>query len=158
MRRSALVVAVVLALTSCWIAAGCGSLDSGSTTTVVGGGAPTGDTLDTTVTTLSDGETAPTVGGTPMPGASGGTLLGRWHNAISGDVIEFLSDGTILGTYADRAGATVYYTVSGDQLSLSVSTDAGEFFVLQATFSVDGDTLTVVDAETGESGTFQRVE
>jgi hypothetical protein len=150
-----LVMAVTLAV--CLVAAGCESLE-GSTTTVLVGDAPTGDAADAPVTTADTGQIDTPAGGAPVPGAAGGTLLGRWHNSISGDVIEFLSDGTILGTYADTAGGTVYYAESGDQISLSMSVNGNDFFLTTMTFSIDGDTLTLTDSETGEAGTFQRVD
>ena len=96
-----------------------------------------------------------TGGGTWVTGESGNSILGKWHNAITGETLEFFPNGVVTGSrYADMKGIEVTYAISGDQLSISA---LGTLLVTQ-TFSIDGNTLTIIDNASGISGTLQRTE
>ena len=146
---------VVLLIGVCVVAVGCEALDA-TGTTAVGGGA-TGETTPApgSAPTSAPVSAPDTGGGTWVTGESGNSILGKWHNAITGETLEFFPNGVVTGSrYADMKGIEVTYAISGDQLSISA---LGTLLVTQ-TFSIDGGTLTIIDNETGISGTLQRVE
>ena len=155
MRRTSLVLALALLLVGCLAAAGCDSLTS-TTTTLVGGGSGPGDTSGVgTATTLGSTVTTLATGGTPITGEAGNTILGKWHNAVTGETLEFLPNGTVTGNaYAEAHGLTSTYAISGNQITF----DVGGLVTVVDTFSIDGDTLTLIDSTTGTPGTLQRVE
>jgi hypothetical protein len=155
MRKTAFALTLLVLLGSCLLAVGCDSLDS-TTTTVLGGGSTPGDTTGAgTATTLSSTATTLAVGGTPITGESGNTILGKWHNAITGETLEFFPNGVVTGSrFADMKGIEVTYAINMDQITISA---LGTILVTQ-TFSIDGNTLTIIDNATGISGTLQRVE
>jgi hypothetical protein len=141
----------------CLLAVGCGSLDPTTTTTVLGGATSPGDTTSAGATTLSSVVTGATLtpGGTPVTGESGNTILGKWHNAVTGETLDFRADGTVLGNaYAEAHGLTSTYAISGSQITF----DVGGLVTVVDTFSIDGNTLTLTDTVSGESGTLQRVQ
>jgi hypothetical protein len=155
-RETAVVLAMLLILACCAVAVGCESLD-GTTTTVLGGaaGLPS-DTTPAGATTLSSIATGATVtpGGTPITGESGNTILGKWFNNVTGETLEFFPNGVVTGSrYADMKGVVVTYAINVDQITISA---LGTILVTQ-TFSIDGGTLTIIDNNTGVSGTLQRV-
>lgn len=155
MKGAATALSLLLVLLGCCLlAVGCESLDSTSTT-VLGGGSGTGDTSGAgTAPTVGGAATTLPVGGTPVTGESGNSILGKWHNAVTGETLEFFPDGTVTGSrFADMHGVTVTYAISGDQMTISA---LGAILVTQ-TFSIDGNTLTIVDSATGVSGALQRV-
>jgi hypothetical protein len=155
MRRTTCAIALVLLLGCCLLVVGCESLDS-TTTTVGGGGSAPGDTSAGVATTLSSGPavTRDTGGGTWVTGGSGNSILGKWHNNVTGETLEFFPDGTATGTAGDSMGVAVTYAINMDQITVSA---LGTILVTQ-TFSIDGNTLTIIDNETGVSGTLQRVQ
>ena len=91
--------------------------------------------------------------GTWVTGETGGSILGKWHNNVTGETLEFFPNGTVTGTAGDRMGVGVTYAISGDQITISA---LGTILVTQ-TFSISGGELTIIDNETGVSGTLQRV-
>jgi hypothetical protein len=68
-------------------------------------------------------------------------LVGKW--ALGGDVWEFTSEGTVLGISDVPAGVEVTYVVEGDVLTISALGQE----VLSAKFSVEGDTLELINPE-----------
>jgi hypothetical protein len=153
MRKTAFALTLVL-LGCCLLAVGCGSADS-TTTTLLGGGSTPGDTIGAgTATTLGSTATTLAVGGTPITGESGNTILGKWHNNVTGETLEFFPNGVVTGSrFADMKGVEVTYAINVDQITISA---LGTILVTQ-TFSIDGNTLTIIDNATGVSGTLQRV-
>jgi hypothetical protein len=155
MRKAAVVLTLLLVLACAVLAVGCESLDSTTTTALGGAGVP-GDTTPAGATTLSSIATGATVtpGGTPITGESGNTILGKWQNNVTGETLEFLPNGVVTGSrYADMKGIVVTYAINVDQITISA---LGTILVTQ-TFSIDGSTLTIIDNNTGVSGTLQRV-
>jgi hypothetical protein len=155
-RRTAFALTLVILLVSCLVAVGCES-PGGTTTTVLGGGVPgTSATAPAGATTISSAPTATSGSGagTWVTGESGNSILGKWHNNMTGETLEFFPDGTVTGTAGDAMGVAVTYALSGDQITISA---LGTILVTQ-TFSISGGTLTIIDNETGISGTLQRVE
>jgi hypothetical protein len=131
-----LIAVVLLSLAGCLLAVGCGG----------GTDEPTGST--------EPGATPTTASGATAPGSADNALLGRWYNEVTNETLEFKADGTVTGTFADSRGMIVNYTTNGNQLTTSV---AGLVLVTQ-TYSIEGDTLILIDSATGMSGTLQRVE
>jgi hypothetical protein len=144
-RRTAFALTLLLLLACSLATVGCGSLGATGTTT-----------MSTAPAEVSTTEVPSTVAVVPstVPEATGGSLLGKWHNAVTGETLEFRADGTVLGTYGDKAGMTVTYATNGDQLTISV----GGTLLVTDTYSVNGDTLTLTDSVTGVPGTLQRVD
>lgn len=145
MRRTAIALTLLLLLACCLVAVGCETLGTTGTTTISTAPAE----VSTTVVPSTVAEVPATV-----PDATGGSLLGKWLNAVTGETLEFRADGTVLGTYADKTGMTVTYATAGDQLMVS----AGGTLLVTDTYSVSGDTLTLTDSVTGVPGTLQRVD
>jgi hypothetical protein len=155
--RIALVLTPLMLLGYCVVAAGCDSLGTSTTTTLLGGGTSPGATTPAGATTVSSVATGATLtpGGTPITGESGNTILGKWHNSITGETLDFLPNGTVLGNAnAEARGLTSTYAISGNQITF----DIGGLVTVVDTFSIDGNTLTLTDTVSGESGTLQRVE
>jgi hypothetical protein len=154
MRKTAFALTLLVVLGCCLLAVGCDSLDS-TTTTVLGGGSTPGDTTGAgTATTLSSTATTLALGGTPITGESGNTILGKWQNNVTGETLEFFPNGVVTGSrYADMTGIEVTYAINMDQITISA---LGTILVTQ-TYSIDGNTLTIIDNDTGISGTLQRV-
>jgi hypothetical protein len=155
MKRTTFASALLVVLVCCVVVAGCESLD-GTTTTVVGGGAVPGDTSAGVATTVAGAPTATSDSGagTWVTGESGNTILGKWFNNVTGETLEFFPNGVVTGSrYADMKGVEVTYALNGDQITISA---LGTILVTQ-TFSIDGNTLTIIDNDTGVSGTLQRV-
>ncbi len=153
-KRIMLASVVLLLVTVGPVLAGCESLD-GSSTTVLGGATGPGDTVPAGATTLTSVATGATVtpGGTPVTGGSGDSILGKWHNSVTGETLEFFPNGVVTGSrYADMKGIEVTYAINADQITISA---LGTILVTQ-TFSISGGTLTIIDNETGISGTLQR--
>jgi hypothetical protein len=155
MRKIALALSLLMVMGCSLLAVGCESLDS-TTTTVLGGGSTPGDTSSAAATTLlsAPARTSDTGAGTWVTGESGNSILGKWHNNMTGETLEFFPDGTVTGTAGDTMGLAVTYALNGDQITISA---LGTILITQ-TFSIDGNTLTITDNETGISGALQRVE
>jgi hypothetical protein len=155
MRKIALALSLLMVMGCSLLAVGCESLDS-TTTTVLGGGSTPGDTSSAAATTLvsAPAGTSDTGAGTWVTGESGNSILGKWHNNMTGETLEFFPDGTVTGTAGDTMGLAVTYALNGDQITISA---LGTILITQ-TFSIDGNTLTITDNETGISGALQRVE
>jgi hypothetical protein len=140
-------IALVLVLLSALalLAAGCGAMGTPEATQSTSPGEPA--TSETSTTEI------PLV--TPaVPAGTGGSLLGKWHNATTGETLEFRADGTVLGTAGDQAGLMVTYTTEGNVLTI----DAAGGLLTSVYYSVDGDTLTLTDPVTGEPGTLKRID
>jgi hypothetical protein len=156
-RRSVTTVTLLAALGLSVLAVSCGSPGSSGTTSTLSGGAPaTGVTAPAGATTLSSAPTGTSApgGGTWVTGETGDSILGKWHNNVTGETLEFFPNGTVTGTAGDAMGVAVTYAINGDQITISA---LGTILVTQ-TFSISGGMLTIIDNETGISGTLQRVE
>jgi hypothetical protein len=80
------------------------------------------------------------------------TIVGKWYLAAEDVNIEFTSDGKVISD--EFGGAQPDYVLDGNQIILKV---AG-MEVASMGYTLDGDTLTIDDPDTGEPGTFVRVK
>ena len=80
------------------------------------------------------------------------SIVGKWYLAEEDVTIEFTSDGTVISD--EFGGAQPDYTLEGGKIILKV---AG-MEVATMGYTLDGDTLTIDDPDTGEPGTFVRVK
>ncbi len=76
------------------------------------------------------------------------TVVGTWHNAANGYVISFLENGTC----GNDHGFSGTYTVEDDVLTIVEDTGYTQRF----RFSINGDTMTLEDVDTGEGITVTR--
>ena len=137
-RKATLALAVLALLAGSLLAGGCESVSGGAEDTAAGAPVEVSTTAE-----LPAG-----------PEGTGGSLLGKWHNATTGETLEFRADGTVLGTAGDQAGLIVTYLTEENLLTI----DAAGGLLTSVYYSVDGNTLTLTDPVTGEPGTLQRVD
>ena len=80
------------------------------------------------------------------------SLVGKWFDSADNLSIEFTSDGKVISD--EFQGATPDYKAEGGKITITV---AG----IQAAvlgYTLNGDTLTLTDLDTGEPATFTRVK
>lgn len=142
LRRTAVALSGLLVLGCCLLTVGCGS-GEGATSTLKGG-----------ANTLTDPATTPSGGITSTTVAPGAALLGKWRSSSSGETMDFRTDGTITGTYADRVGKPLTYLVSGHQLTIK----SADWVMATFTYSVSGVMLTLTDNESRAQNTLMRVQ
>jgi Family of unknown function (DUF5640) len=170
------VLALVLCCGIALAAAGCGEETAATTSTAVtaapttaappttvaaappttaAGAPPAGEAPGTTVAG------APPAGQAPPPAAAtvstvGGPvgdnpLVGKWANTDGTSTLEFTTDGT--HTVTDSMGTSTFtYEIQGNNLVLG-----GEMGQLIPTFTIEGDTLTLVFSDMGTTKVFTRM-
>ncbi len=110
------------------------------------GGAVT-TAAEATGTTVGEGITSDVLSVDPA-------LVGTWYSAETGETLEFRGEGLVLSSYdAEEGVLELVYSADGSVLTISDGTDT---FVAQ--YSIDGDVLTMIDPETGDPVTYQRVQ
>jgi uncharacterized protein (TIGR03066 family) len=88
-------------------------------------------------------------------GCGKASLVGKWHSAGTGETLEFTSGGKMLVTSDTQEGSVeLTYKVDGNKVAVSL---AGVEMVTAA-YSIDGDTLTMDDPDTGKPETYDRVK
>ena len=80
------------------------------------------------------------------------SLVGKWYDAENDATIEFTSDGKVISD--EFGGMEPDYKAEGGNITITV---AG-LDVAVMEYTLDGDTLTINDPETGEPATLTRVK
>ncbi len=81
-------------------------------------------------------------------------LVGKWYSASEAETVEFAADGKMTVT-PDTAGdaITLDYVAADGKLTISAAGQSAE-----ASYTLDGDTLTVTDPDTQEPVIYERVK
>jgi hypothetical protein len=85
-------------------------------------------------------------------GCGKASLVGKWANSDNSVTMEFKSDGTVSSPLF--AGATPDYKAENGKLIITV---AG-VEAANVPYTLNGDTLTITDPDTGETDTLMRVK
>jgi hypothetical protein len=87
--------------------------------------------------------------------AAGGTtasIVGKWENPETSDIIEFTADGKFVSAQTENLDMS--YALEGNEIMFS--TEHGSGTAIE--YSLDGDTLKMKNLQTGEFDTLVRVK
>ena len=90
----------------------------------------------------------------------GDGLVGQWRSVGSemGGTLEFTADGKMIAAGEEPEDGSIEFSYSTDGDEILLGEAGGSEMQSVATYSIEGDTLTIIDSETGEPDVYERIE